>query len=148
MARYSYEEALKNDDLRLDGNLLLAYTKSNSYEGIYEGYQDYRVVEKDGEYTVAPVNDLGAPVVFTDQDKVFIYLKDKNAYEGTVWRSNELLGEDKAKELLRAFKVFAHNHYSFGGWYPYIELLEDVYAESTEPKPIGQAVIGEDLIIS
>lgn len=148
MSRYSYEDAIGQADLRLDGNQLLAYTAPNAYHGVTEGFQAYNVTSKNEEYYVAPESDMEAVVAYTEGSKVFILLKPLSPYHSPVWQENEQLSADKQVELIKAFNVFAHNHYSYGGHAPYIEVLSGVYAETTVPAPIGEAVVEEDLIIS
>ena len=79
---------------------------------------------------------------------MFILMKPESSYHASVWSSSEQLTTDKQVELIKAFKVFAHNYYSFGGHSPYIEVLSGVFAETTTPAPIGEAIIGEDFIVS
>lgn len=148
MARYNYQEAISKTDLRLDGNQILAYTTSNAYNGIAEGYQAFDVTSEAGEYRISEQGDLEAVVAYTEGTRVFILMKPQSPYHAPVWSSSEQLTTDKQVELIKAFKVFAHNHYSFGGHSPYIEVLSGVFAETTVPAPIGEAIIGEDFIVS
>lgn len=140
MLRYSYSDAIGKTDLLLDGNQLLAYTASNAYHGVTEGFQAFNVTVKSGEYYVAPDSDTEAVVAYTEGSKVFILMKPLSPYHSPVWQEHEQLSTDKQVELIKAFNVFANNHYSYGGHAPYIEVLSGVYAETTVA-PIEEVVV-------
>lgn len=136
MSRYSYKDAIGRTDLLLDGNQLLAYTTSDAYHGVTEGFQAFNVISKGGEYYVAPESDSEAVVAYTEGSKVFILMKPLSPYHSPIWQENEQLSADKQVELIKAFNVFAQNNYSYGGHAPYIEVLSGVYAETTVPAPV------------
>lgn len=144
----TYEELLNDTNLDLNGKRLVIHFETVAYQKVYQGNQVFLVDEVDGELEIAPEDDSRGLVAYTDNGKVFIYIRPQTAYEDYKWLSYDLQSDNKSIEILKAFRDFAMREYTFGGWHPYIEALEGVDVKEPEPKAIGEAEIGVNFIIN
>lgn len=135
------QEILTNAEvLDIEGNNLLAHTGTDSYNGVYGGYQAYKVLKQDTEYLVHLDGDEAKVVVYTDRGDISILVKPENPYESPVWVKTVLATANVELEVIKAFNTYAQSAFSYGGPAPYIEILEGTLAELTEavvdPDPV------------
>lgn len=152
MARYSYYDALDETVLNITNASLLVEVESNSYSNVQTGFLAFHITEFRGDYRVYPAVPTGTETVFdtiimTEGDTIFYKINKPNIYEGAEWVSQDITGLSKEHEVLRAFKAVVDSRYTFGGPAPYVVFSDEVFINTPEAAPIGEAEVGKNLIV-
>lgn len=130
----------------LDNMHVYLEVDTSNYHDIGRGIRDVFVIQEQDEEYIAKDHE-GKVIVETEADKIVVRQVSTNPYERDYLEEFELNNLDKKEEFLQAVTMLAHKRVSFGGEKPYIRLLRKVFIGVAPSKPIGDAVIGDTLVI-
>lgn len=146
MSRTDYEEFIGQEALDLRGKAVYAYISGFPLKDIPRGYHVYNIVSSGYEYKV--VAQDGEVLLETLDDTILKYYQPYDRIEKPYMV--EVPREKISKELnvMRELALILYHKYSFGGGAPYENALEKLTVGDLNARPIGEAVVGETLIIT
>lgn len=130
----------------LDNMHVYLEVDTSNYHDIGRGVRDVFVIQEQDEEYIAKDHE-GKVIVETEADKIVVRQVSTNPYERDYLEEFELNNLDKKEEFLQAVTMLAYKRVSFGGEKPYIRLLRKVFIGVAPSEPIGDAVIGDTLVI-
>lgn len=124
MAVKKVDELLKQDSVSVANKYLQVVTLRDGYTRTHEGVYSYKVVEKEGELFLFPVQTDGrgklsvmveSPIAYTDGNNIhFVVNTLTDPYTQAFIRTEEIKGLDKGKQLIQAFLAFIEDRFRFG----------------------------------